>query len=274
METRSTVVERPGAVMPGTITGAIEFRDVRFSYNENAPALQGISFTVPANQTIALVGRSGSGKSTIANLLMRFYDPDSGNILLDGVPITDLPIRDYRAQFGIVLQDPYLFDDTIEMNLRCIKPAATSEEMHHALEQARALEFVDRFPEGMNHRVGESGGHLSGGQRQRIALARCFLLKPRFLILDEATSALDTESEALVHAALSQLTMNRTSFIIAHRLSTIRNANRVLVLDNGRVAEDGTFEELLKLNGIFFKLYQIATSTSAKRIKLEEAGFA
>jgi len=273
LDTQSTVSERPDVQMPAEIRGEIEMRDVSFSYRD-APVLRNISVKFPPGQTVALVGRSGGGKSTLANLMLRLYDPDVGAILLDGIDIRDMPLRPYRALFGIVLQDPFLFDTTILENLRCANPEASEAEMWAALDSARAGDFVRKMPGGLDYYVGEAGDRLSGGQRQRIAIARCLLLRPKFLILDEATSALDNEAESLIQGAFDALFAGRTVFIIAHRLSTIRRADRILVVDDGRIAEDGTFGDLLKQRGIFHRLYSIATSTSTRQIKLEDAGFA
>ena len=273
LDTQSTVVDRPDRALPERIRGDLEFRNVTFIYTDR-PALRDVSFEVPMGQTVALVGRSGGGKTTVANLLLRFYDPNSGQVLLDGRDIRDLPLRPYRALFGVVLQEPFLFNDTIETNLRCAKPDAAEAGLLEALEKAQALDFVREFPEGLRHRVGEGGGDLSGGQRQRISIARCMLLDPKFLMLDEATSALDNETELLIQKALNALFENRSAFVIAHRLSTIRRADRILVVEQGRIEEDGTFEELLEQGGLFYYLYSIATSTSTRHFKLEEAGFA
>jgi ATP-binding cassette subfamily B protein len=205
---------------------------------------------------------------------MRFYDPNTGAVRLDGKDIRELPLREYRSLFGVVLQEAFLFDDTIAANLRCGKPDATGQEVRQALVQAQALEFVERLSGGLDYRVGEAGANLSGGQRQRLAIARCMLCRPRFLVLDEATSALDNESERLVQKALEALFRERTAFIIAHRLSTIRRVDRILVLDEGRLVEDGDFGALVDAGGLFSHLHAIATSTSERRIKLSEAGFA
>jgi ABC-type multidrug transport system fused ATPase/permease subunit len=223
---------------------------------------------------VALVGRSGGGKSTIANLLMRFYDPNEGQVLLDGIDVRQLPLRSYRRLFGTVLQDPFLFDDTIRENLRCAKPDATDDDIREVLRKAKALEFVEAYPDGLDHRVGEGGHGLSGGQRQRISIARCMLMEPRFLLLDEATSALDNETEAIIQNALESLFENKTVFVIAHRLSTIRRSDRILVVEQGRIVEDGTFDGLLARDGLFRHLYSIATSTSTLQMKIDEAGFA
>ncbi|MEI8140565.1 MAG: ABC transporter ATP-binding protein [bacterium] len=273
LDTHSTVIDRPGAVMQADLQPRLEFRGVTFAYGET-PVLRNVSLDIPSGKTTALVGRSGSGKSTMANLILRFYDPTSGAILLDGRDIRDLPVRDYRTLFGVVLQDPFLFDTTIEANLRAVHPEVGEAELIGVLKQAGAWEFIEKFTDGLQHRVGEGGGQLSGGQRQRLALARCLLTRSRLVILDEATSALDAESERIVQQGVEALCRDRTVFVIAHRLSTIRHADRIVVMDQGQVVEQGTFDELLGRSGHFARLYAIATSTSTQRIKFEEAGFA
>lgn len=273
LDTHSTVIDRPGAVMQEGLQPRLEFRGVTFAYGET-PVLRNVSLDIPSGKTTALVGRSGSGKSTMANLILRFYDPTSGAILLDGQDIRDLPVRDYRTLFGVVLQDPFLFDTTIEANLRAVHPEVGEAELIGVLKQAGAWEFIEKFPDGLQHRVGEGGGQLSGGQRQRLALARCLLTRSRLVILDEATSALDAESERIVQQGVEALCRDRTVLVIAHRLSTIRHADRIVVMEQGQVVEQGTFDELLASVGHFARLYAIATSTSTQRIKFEEAGFA
>ena len=273
LETRSTVRENPAGKIPAPLRGELAFDQVTFGY-EREPVLCEVSFAVSPGQAVALVGRSGAGKTTVASLLMRFFDPDRGAVRLDGVDVRDLPLRPYRALFGVVHQDPFLFNDTIEANLRYASPAASVPELWDALASAQAAEFVRQFPEGLQRQVGEGGGGLSGGQRQRIAIARCLLNNPRFLILDEATSALDSETEAAVHRALDALMSGRTAFIIAHRRETIRRANRVLVLDGGRLVEEGDFATLLAHDGLFRRLHAIATSGSQRSTTLAEAGFA
>lgn len=272
LDTKSTVVDRPGAVMPKDIQPRLDFRDITFCYGE-IPVLRNMNLAIPAGKTTALVGRSGSGKSTLANLMMRFYDPVNGAVLLDGHDIRDLPLREYRALFGVVLQDPFLFDTTIEDNMRAVRPDVSEAELIEVLRQAGAWTFIEAFPEKLRHRVGEGGSQLSGGQRQRLALARCLLTRSRVVILDEATSALDVESERLVQQGLDALCRDRTVVVIAHRLSTIRHADRIVVMDQGQAVEQGTFDELLALGGHFAHLHAIATSTSTQRIKIEEAGF-
>jgi len=249
-----TVVDKPGAAMPPTVQGEIAFTEVRFSY-DGSPVLNGISLQVPAGQSVALVGPSGGGKTTLTNLLIRFYDPDHGTITLDGRNIRELPLRAYRGLFGVVLQDPFLFNDTILNNLLAVKPEATEEELRAALERAQAWEFVVGLKGGWHFKVGEGGGQLSGGQRQRIALARCFLTNPRIMVLDEATSALDTQSERLVQQALQEIMQDRTVFVIAHRLSTVRNVDRILVVQQGRIVQDGSYETLCQTPGLFRDLH-------------------
>jgi ABC-type multidrug transport system fused ATPase/permease subunit len=274
LDTASTVPEKPGAAMPATPQFRLELDRVTFAYTPGRPVLREVSAVIPAGRTVALVGRSGSGKTTLANLLLRFYDPDSGAIRFDGVDLRDLPLRPYRAHWGVVLQDPYLFDTTIAANMRYAKPDATDDEIRRVLVQARAWDFVQDFADGLQHRVGEAGSQLSGGQRQRLAIARCMLLPSRFVILDEATSALDAESEILVKNSMEALFKGRTVFIIAHRLSTIRSADRVLVMDGGRLVEEGTFDELLACQGVFHHLYRLATTEDSLQHRMDQAGFA
>jgi len=272
LDTHSTVPEQQGAVMPPDILPRVEFRDVTFAYTQT-PVLRNVTLSIPEGKTTALVGRSGSGKSTVANLMLRFYDVSKGRILLDGHDIRTLPIRKYRAMFGVVLQDPFLFDTTIEDNLRAVNPDIGEPELVEILKQAGAWEFIETFPERLKYRVGEGGSMLSGGQRQRLALARCLLTRSRLVILDEATSALDVESERIVQQGVDAICRERTVVVIAHRLSTIRHADNIVVMDQGQVVEQGTYDGLLASGGHFARLHAIATSTSSQRIKLEEAGF-
>ena len=273
LDTQSSLPERKGAVMPASIEPSLEFRDVSFGYT-NRSVLKNINLIIPAYKTVALVGRSGCGKTTLANLLIRFYDPASGVIFFGGHDIRDLPVREYRMKFGVVLQDPFLFDTTIEANLRCIRPDVTEKELIQVLKYACAWDFINEFPDKLQHKVGEGGSQLSGGQRQRLSIARCMLTNSQCIILDEATSALDPESEQIVQQGLGVLCKNRTVVVIAHRLSTIRNADHIVVMDEGRVMEEGTYTTLLAKNGLFARLHSIATSTTIEKTKLEEAGFA
>ncbi len=234
-----------GAEMP-VIRGNIVYRDVRFSYptRTDIEVLKGIDLTVEPGQRVALVGASGSGKSTLVSLLLRFYHPQSGEITVDGRPIDDYPLRGFRSRIGLVPQEVMLFGGTIGENIAYGRPGATDEELREAAVQANAWEFIDSFPEGLDTLVGERGIKLSGGQRQRIAIARAILKDPAILLLDEATSSLDAESERVVQEALNRLMERRTSIIIAHRLATIRDADRIYVLEHGRIVESGTHDEL------------------------------
>jgi subfamily B ATP-binding cassette protein MsbA len=237
------------------VRGEIEFQDVVFEYEENVPILKNISFLAPAGTTTALVGSSGSGKSTILNLVLNFIQPQTGRVLIDGKDLQAVKLRDYRGFLGVVLQDNFLFDGTILENIRFSRPHATLEEIKDVCRLANADEFIEKFPEKYETIVGERGVKLSGGQRQRIAIARALLANPKILILDEATSSLDSESEALIQEGLRRLREGRTTFVIAHRLSTIRSADQILVVEVGEIVERGTHEELLALGSRYKQLY-------------------
>jgi ATP-binding cassette subfamily C protein CydCD len=260
-----TIVDGP--LEPAAVVGgsAVAFEDVTFAYpGRVAPALSDMSFTVPAGATVALVGPSGAGKSTVANLILRFWDPGSGSIRLDGVDLSELTLDGLRGRIALVAQDTYLFNDTLEANVRLAKPGASAEEVALALSRAALTEFVAGLPEGLATRVGERGVALSGGQRQRIAIARAFLRDAPLLILDEATSHLDTVNEAAVRKALDALMVDRTTIVVAHRLSTIREADLILVLQAGRVVESGTHGRLLERGGLYARLVgrQMASVTA------------
>ncbi|HXO30587.1 MAG TPA: ABC transporter ATP-binding protein [Thermoanaerobaculia bacterium] len=238
-----------------SVQGTVEFRDVHFAYQPDVPVLRGISFRAAPGTSTALVGPSGSGKSTLISLVAAFHRPTSGQILIDGQDLADLRLLDYRTNLGVVFQDNFLFDGTVLENIAYAAPDATPPEILRAAEIAHCDGFVRRLPKGYDTVVGERGVRLSGGERQRVAIARAILADPRILILDEATSSLDSESEALIQEGLAELMRGRTSFVIAHRLSTIRRADTILVLEAGRIVEQGRHQELLALGGLYHNLY-------------------
>jgi ATP-binding cassette subfamily C protein CydCD len=253
------VVDGPGATlahgMSGDGTPLIRYEGVSFAYGSDEPlALRQVSFAIMPGQTVALVGRSGSGKTTTAHLLMRFWDPVEGKIVLGGHDLRDFGLDELRRRIALVSQDTYLFNTTVRDNLRIGRPEATAEELIEAARQANADEFISRLPDGYDTIIGERGVQLSGGQRQRLAIARAILKDAPILILDEATSHLDSENERLVHQALKRLMAGRTTLMIAHRLSTVREADNLVVLDDGVVVEQGTHEALLQKGGIYARL--------------------
>ena len=249
-----------------TVRGDIAFDDVSFEYDAGVPVLKRVSFSAPAGTTTALVGSSGSGKSTLISLVMAFGRPGTGRVLVDGRDLAGVRLRDYRSQLGVVLQDNFMFDGTIAENIRFSRPDAAMDEVKAVSHIAHCDEFVEKFPNKYETIVGERGVKLSGGQRQRVAIARAILADPRILILDEATSSLDSESEALIQDGLYSLRKGRTTFVIAHRLSTIRSANQILVLEEGRIVERGSHEQLLTANGRYRQLYD-------KQYRIEEDRF-
>ena len=248
-----------GQVVLDKANGEIEFRNVTFTYpTRDLPALKNVSFKVPAGKSVALVGRSGSGKTTIASLLTRFYDIEEGEILIDGHNIKEYTLASLRDQIGLVSQNVHLFHDTVRNNITYARNNQYSEdEINNAAEHAYAIDFIKNLEQGMDTIIGENGVLLSGGQRQRVAIARALLRDNPILILDEATSALDTESERAIQAALNELQMNRTSLVIAHRLSTIENSDEIIVLSDGEIVERGNHNELIKKNGTYAQLHQI-----------------
>lgn len=266
LDTTPAVQDKPGAQDVGRLSGTVSFEDVNFSYDGKSLAVAGVSFFVPPGETIALVGSTGSGKSTTMSLLHRVFDPQSGRILIDGIDTKDMTLECLRRNIGVVFQEPMLFARSIEENLRVGKPDATAEEIQTAIERAQAKSFIDRHPDGLATIVGERGRTLSGGERQRLSIARALLKDPPILIFDEATSALDATTERQIQAALDAATKGRTTFIIAHRLATIRNADRIFVLDQGRIVESGSFDELVRQGGRFAELAsaQFMTDASVK----------
>ncbi|MBQ0787969.1 MAG: ABC transporter ATP-binding protein, partial [Oceanihabitans sp.] len=256
IETPSVLEDKPNAIIKTNFEKAIDINNISFKYEDDL-VLKNFSVHVPKGKTIALVGQSGSGKSTIANLVTRFYDVNEGNISIDGEDIRNLTKKSLRSLIGLVTQDSILFNETVKNNILIGNPNATDEEVIDALKIANAWEFVKDLPKGIETNIGDSGGKLSGGQKQRLSIARAVLKNPPIMILDEATSALDTESERLVQVALENMMKNRTSIVIAHRLSTIQNADQILVMQKGEIAEQGTHKELMDKNGVYRKLVEM-----------------
>ena len=253
IDTENPLLDKVNAIVKDGFNSEIVFDNISFKYAEEY-VLKDFSLTIPKGKTVALVGQSGSGKSTIANLITRFYDVNEGQILIDGLDIRDLTTKSLRKQLGIVTQDAILFNESIKNNLKLGKDDATDEEIIDALKVANAWEFVKDLPSGIDTNIGDSGNKLSGGQKQRLSIARAVLKSPPIMILDEATSALDTESERLVQIALENMMKNRTSIVIAHRLSTIQNADEIVVLQKGKIVEKGTHDKLIIKNGIYKRL--------------------
>jgi ABC-type multidrug transport system fused ATPase/permease subunit len=237
------------------IQGDLVFKDVSFSYEEGKEVLHNINFRVPSGSVTALVGSSGSGKSTIAGLSATFLNPTAGKITIDNQDMSKVKLSSYRKHLGVVLQDEFLFEGSIRENILFPRPNATESELQNAVKAAYVNEFTDRFENGLDTLIGERGVKLSGGQRQRLAIARAILAAPKIIILDEATSSLDTESESLIQKSLSELVKDRTTIVIAHRLSTIKKADQILVIESGNIAERGTHDELIKAKGRYYDLY-------------------
>lgn len=255
MDIQPDIKDSIGATKMPKIKGKVEFKNVSFCYEDDVTVLDNVSFEIPAGETVALVGATGAGKTTIVNLISRFYDTSSGEVLIDGINVKDVELESLRSQMGIMLQDTFLFSTTIKENIRYGKLDATDEEVIAAAKAVNAHDFIMKLPKGYDTDVNERGSRLSVGQRQLISFARALLANPRILILDEATSNIDTATERLVQKGIQKLLMGRTSFVIAHRLSTIRDCSRIMVINDGKVVESGTHEQLMKLKGSYYNLY-------------------
>lgn len=247
--------DKPDALDIEKLSGSIEFRNVSFSYNEDRQVLTDVSFTVPEGKTYALVGASGGGKTTLAHLIPKFYNIESGDILINGISINDIKSESLRKNIGIVQQDVFLFTGTFKENIAYGNPSATDEDIIDASKKANLYNYIMSLPQGFDTEIGERGVKISGGQKQRLSIARVFVKNPSILILDEATSALDNTTESLIQQSLSELCVGRTSIVIAHRLSTVRNADKIIIINKGTVCEEGTHEELLAKKGIYYNLY-------------------
>lgn len=262
LDTEPEVPDEAEAMPMPEIRGSVEFQNVTFGYDKHKPVLHNIDLKVEPGEMIGFVGRSGAGKTTMTNLICRFYKANEGAILIDGMDVRKIKLDDLRRQIGIVLQDPFLFNGTIAENIGYAKPGATQEEIMQAAKIANAHDFIVKFPDGYDTNVGERGQKLSGGERQRVSIARAVLRNPRILILDEATSLVDTETEKKIQEALARLVKGRTTFAIAHRLSTLRNANRLMVMEDGKRVEMGAHDELMEKKGTYYKLVELQTEMS------------
>ena len=257
LDTRPEEYEHRDSIQDPVIQGNIVFKDVHFSYEKGKEVLKGIDFDIQQGEMIGLVGKSGMGKSTLINLICRFYQPDSGQIVLDGKPLDQYKLQDLRHSIGIVMQDPFIFYGSIRENIAYGRPDASIEKVIEAAQAANAHEFIVEKEFGYDTIIGENGVELSGGERQRITISRAILQDPAILILDEATSLVDSETEQEIQAAINVLVRNRTTIAIAHRLGTLRNADRLLVIDDGKIVEQGTHDDLLTTDGIYARLVRI-----------------
>ena len=269
MDAEPDVVEDENPVSMPEIKGEVSFEDVSFAYVGSRKVLENISFHVNPGETLGIVGHTGAGKSTIANLLIRLYDPVSGRITIDGTPTREIALSDLRRDVSIVSQETYLFVGSIYDNIAYARPDASRGEVVSAAKIAGAHDFIMKLPDAYQTRVGHGYMELSGGERQRVSIARAILRNPKILILDEATAAMDTQTERMIQAALEKLSYGRTTIIIAHRLSTLRNADKIIVIDGGKIPESGTHEELIRMNGIYYKLYKYQLD-ALKNIGIEE----
>lgn len=269
LDTPNQVTDSPHAQALAQARGEVAFQEVGFAYQDGLPVLQDISFTARPGQVVALMGPTGSGKSSIINLIPRFYDPTAGRVLVDGHDVRDLTLESLRSHIGIVLQEPFLFSATIAENIAYGRPDASQEEIEAAARAAGAHDFIADFPEGYRTRVGERGVTLSGGQKQRVAIARALLYDPRILILDDSTSSVDTETEHIIQQALQVLMRGRTTFVIAQRLLTLKHADQILVLDHGRIVQRGTHEELVGRDGLYRRIYDLQLRDQEEFLALE-----
>ena len=256
LDTKAEIVNAPDAYELPEIRGSVEFRDVHFAYEEGQPVFQGLNLTVESGETVALVGETGAGKSTVINLVSRFYDIQSGSIFVDGHDVRKVTLESLRGQVGVMMQDSFIFSGTVADNIRYGRLDASREEIVTAAKAVHADEFIQRLEEGYDTEVNERGNRLSVGQKQLVAFARTLLYDPRILILDEATASIDTTTEMLLQQAIATVLRDRTSFVIAHRLSTIRNADRIIVIDRGEIVEAGTHEDLLTAGGKYTELHE------------------
>jgi subfamily B ATP-binding cassette protein MsbA len=269
LDIKSTIQDKPGAIALPPFQKSIEFNNVSFSYDEKTEILRNINLEVKYGEVLALVGTSGGGKSTLVNLIPRFFDVTSGSIKIDGTDLRDVTMKSLRAQVAIVSQQTILFNDTVRNNIAYGDPTRSDEEIIAAAKAAHAYDFIKELPNGFNTVVGESGARLSGGQQQRLSIARALLKNASILILDEATSSLDTESEREVQKALENLMQGRTTLVIAHRLSTIRNADRIIVIQHGVITEQGRHEELLLGEGAYSRLHLMQQSTQSDQLSID-----